>query len=1051
MLEHPLREIAENPYTPNIEAQSIAQRYVLDAGFPPIQPLPYVKVDPEFSRRIAQAFIDMPDSPDDPNVVAAYEQLAKEVEAQFEILPVKVLSTTDFGSYPYKTSEDMMNDILNNRQMIVYDGGDDHSILSREENFKFRAVHDFFGHAQHGFAFGPRGEENAWLEYSKMFSPLARLALTTETRGQNNYVNAGPFSHLPVTERPYAEQKVGILPMEFNVHPAFEQAYVMYPDFVFGGQQYAASNPYRGEKFDDHIELFMSIWKPKISVKRVTDDPRSYSAGCSFSYYGDLKEAIGSGETREEAVIDAMRILMDKIAFTASNPDTTQFFPGFEPEEKKQSRAGGKIKFSKKVIARVWEYFDAGQEGMNWYEETPKKVYALFNGDVDRTNLFIGFLAATSPLRNIWANTRLALKAMRQWDNCKEKKKRNFCSTAVKHCFKLDMPNHEANAVRVVCGEPLSGPKVSAFFRNLTEKSENDSGAVTVDTWMLRAFGLRSMRAKDESGAPTAGEYAAIEKKVQELAREAKVLPRQFQAAVWVGIKNLEGDPSDRADPFEAALFRQLEAAAGQEVFAFAEGDELQEVKDRRDIIREKIARERAEFARVGPLTLKVGQELGASFNPTSVGSPSRQDWEAEYGAWVSPEGIIRWVETEGHLDEGVEILSELLNDTVTDSTDVYGQLFELGCMRVLSSDLLEANYIGIDLVDWEKHKPLFKRVFKTVFEEDASVVAFIGDFGTRPVTDLEFSLGEIYQTGWSEGVQKYHQWGPVAGIYDDNPPKQQLKTVHSSDLDIDVEIGVKRMPRANAISDGVYYEISYEGKPITYIAREPGSMTSMVYWYEVEPDGGLKKTKYAHSSGAVGFTMDEALVKVFDKYVAGSNPLTHTKNFEEWFKDLKINVVVQMDPNSFLALTTSGFGHRQEIKKEVKPLDEYNEYIEKGQTTVPPFLSVMIDGKNPDQGRVVGHEGRHRAAAVLNNGEKTMLVGIKIVTPDGVPSRNLSIMDMPLLWNGEYDFNFVFDVANLQKIVRTNVQFEYQRDPEITDGELSMQQFARVLAGQKP
>jgi hypothetical protein len=71
------------------------------------------------------------------------------------------------------------------------------------------------------------------VEHSKLFSPLARAALTTETRGQNSFVNCGPFSHLPVTERPYAEQKGALLDEDLWTHPVLEQAYEDYPEFLY--------------------------------------------------------------------------------------------------------------------------------------------------------------------------------------------------------------------------------------------------------------------------------------------------------------------------------------------------------------------------------------------------------------------------------------------------------------------------------------------------------------------------------------------------------------------------------------------------------------------------------------------------------------------------------------------------------------------------------------------------------------------------------------------------------------------------------------------------
>jgi hypothetical protein len=59
---------------------------------------------------------------------------------------------------------------------------------------QFRAVHDLFGHGVYGNEFGPKGEELAFGAHSQMYSPLARIALATETRGQNSVVNYTPLN-----------------------------------------------------------------------------------------------------------------------------------------------------------------------------------------------------------------------------------------------------------------------------------------------------------------------------------------------------------------------------------------------------------------------------------------------------------------------------------------------------------------------------------------------------------------------------------------------------------------------------------------------------------------------------------------------------------------------------------------------------------------------------------------------------------------------------------------------------------------------------------------
>jgi hypothetical protein len=71
-------------------------------------------------------------------------------------------------------------------------------------NDVFRIVHDFYGHTQHGFQFGPVGEYNAYREHAQMYSDAALPALAAETLAQNAWVNFGPHNpqSLPPSERP---------------------------------------------------------------------------------------------------------------------------------------------------------------------------------------------------------------------------------------------------------------------------------------------------------------------------------------------------------------------------------------------------------------------------------------------------------------------------------------------------------------------------------------------------------------------------------------------------------------------------------------------------------------------------------------------------------------------------------------------------------------------------------------------------------------------------------------------------------------------------------
>jgi hypothetical protein len=130
----------------------------------------------------------------------AYRQLAKETDAQFQALPFN-FSYHRGGEGNYSGTRELLEDIHGNKHMYVYQGGDKHDFLNKvddvtglNENEKFRAVHDAMGHAIYGNEFGPLGEEKAWAIHQQMYSPLARLAMTAETRGQNSLVNYSPLN-----------------------------------------------------------------------------------------------------------------------------------------------------------------------------------------------------------------------------------------------------------------------------------------------------------------------------------------------------------------------------------------------------------------------------------------------------------------------------------------------------------------------------------------------------------------------------------------------------------------------------------------------------------------------------------------------------------------------------------------------------------------------------------------------------------------------------------------------------------------------------------------
>lgn len=192
---------------------------------------------------IAKAYERMSHNPNDPAVQKSYSALIDDIKKQWDYA-TKTLGYTfePSDTDPYKNSTEMIKDVRDNKHLSFFRGGDmpgDHPLAKVDPttglsyNDMFRAVHDLFGHAAEGFEFGPKGEENAWNIHRQMFSKAAIPALTTETKGQNSWVNFGDHlrnaegkllkqgeeGFIPKKDRPYAQQKAGLLPKEYWTRP----------------------------------------------------------------------------------------------------------------------------------------------------------------------------------------------------------------------------------------------------------------------------------------------------------------------------------------------------------------------------------------------------------------------------------------------------------------------------------------------------------------------------------------------------------------------------------------------------------------------------------------------------------------------------------------------------------------------------------------------------------------------------------------------------------------------------------------------------------------
>lgn len=151
--------------------------------------------------------------------------------------PLATIESVD--GEPYASSAAMREDVSNRNQFKVFrtspatfgpKGSDfsSHPLLKNSGlkdingypmlyNDLLRAVHDYYAHNLSRPEFGPQGEYWAWANHmSSTTDPLARWALTAETRAQNAWQNFKPGAQdVPLRERGFAIQKAALPPAQF--------------------------------------------------------------------------------------------------------------------------------------------------------------------------------------------------------------------------------------------------------------------------------------------------------------------------------------------------------------------------------------------------------------------------------------------------------------------------------------------------------------------------------------------------------------------------------------------------------------------------------------------------------------------------------------------------------------------------------------------------------------------------------------------------------------------------------------------------------------------
>lgn len=235
-----LPNIGQAEAKPIPQLMDTADKYMAARGIPGGHEISaYPELDEAFAMRVAEAYDRMKHAPDDPKVRRSYDAMAQETIDQLKAAKDAGIDFTAIrGADPYAASPSLgYADIAERGNLYFFptDAGFGTSIdfdpssspmLKRigrvgdldnaTVNDAFRIVHDLYGHYGPGNPFfRAPGEERAYLLHRRMYSPEALPAMTSETRGQNSWLNYGPHGErnrkATSEDTTFADQKTGIM------------------------------------------------------------------------------------------------------------------------------------------------------------------------------------------------------------------------------------------------------------------------------------------------------------------------------------------------------------------------------------------------------------------------------------------------------------------------------------------------------------------------------------------------------------------------------------------------------------------------------------------------------------------------------------------------------------------------------------------------------------------------------------------------------------------------------------------------------------------------
>lgn len=599
----------------------------------------------------------------DPNAKPAWDALIADTERLFDDLTggemPKLKVETVEGKQPYASLAEMQAD-LDKGVLKVSDIGIEHPFWSREQNLKFRAVHDYLGH-KHGADFSLQGEYKAFQAQAEhLTSAEAKRALQTEVYGQaasyyKNQAFGEQKAFLPKEDlnlKPFDERLgeiSGGAPVAQVTPKGYQPGYQDVPGFeLFNLEHDIPGHPKGSTVTAASIEEAGYRMPPELenalAPRGAADTAEAAMGGTKGMTESEGKAALAQVRANEK-ILAELRAMRD-----AGRYEPTWLETIWDIFRNQEGRIGAKLPNTKEAL----EFMQKELPNTDWYAGIREELQKHF---ADDWKLVADIIAVTSPNTRVAENVDMALKAYAAYKRG-EPIEKLASEVASFGDVKLKVQGLlEGKSLEEVL---KSRDKVWHFAAAL----KGDLNAVVIDRWMWKLFYPDEVALAEAAGKGYKGTSARYKLLADWITKEADKLglaPAELQAGLWCAKKIADGDP------------------AGIKPLREFIGDWMKENKNLNEGLDffQNIGKELPGMNQAGKIDLGTAMLLGRMAIGAAVGSTLGDDPSsmAMYALMGSGLGSVASMKTVRRLQAGLKPEARASLDNLTDMLKQRGEM----------------------------------------------------------------------------------------------------------------------------------------------------------------------------------------------------------------------------------------------------------------------------------------------------------------------------------------------------------------------------------------